>query len=131
MLLKKQNMVKPILIFFGTVFLFLGIAGIFIPGLPTTPFLLLTAGLYVRSSGKLYRNLIKSKFIGSYITDFQRDKGLTLASKLYSISTMWIMILISNVLLVESLQAKLIIIGAGIIGTIVMGFIIPTVRSQE
>jgi hypothetical protein len=44
---------------------------------------------------------------------------------------MWIMILISNVLLVESLQAKLIIIGAGIIGTIVMGFIIPTVRSQE
>jgi uncharacterized membrane protein YbaN (DUF454 family) len=120
-------MVKLILIFFGTVFLFLGIAGIFIPGLPTTPFLLLTAGLYVRSSDRLYRRLIHSKFIGTYITDFQRDKGLTLLSKLYAISTMWIMILISTSLLVSSQQVKLIIIGAGIVGTIVMGFIVPTV----
>mgnify|MGYP003564908693 CR=1 FL=1 len=120
-------MIKLILIFFGTVFLLLGIAGIFIPGLPTTPFLLLTAGLYVRSSDRLYRRLVHSKFIGTYITDFQRDKGLTLLSKLYAISTMWIMILISTSLLVSSQQVKLIIIGAGIVGTIVMGLIVPTV----
>ncbi len=124
-------MVKLILIFLGTLSLILGVAGIFIPGLPTTPFLLITAGLYIRSSESLYRNLINSKFLGSYIINFQKNKGLTLVSKLYAISTMWIMIFISAYFLIPLVHTKLIIIGAGIIGTIVMGFIIPTVHQQE
>ena len=124
-------MVKLLLIFLGTLSLALGIFGIFIPGLPTTPFLLLTAGLYVRSSEKLYRSLIGSRFLGSYISEFQRKKGLTFAAKLYTISTMWTMIFISVLFLVPALIPKLIIIGAGITGTIVMGFIVPTIHHQE
>jgi len=124
-------MVRLILIFFGTLSLILGITGIFIPGLPTTPFLLITAGLYVRSSERLYRNLISSKFIGPYILNFQRNKGLTLVSKLYAISIMWIMIIISTCFLVPSAPARLIIIGTGLLGTIVMGFIIPTIHHHE
>lgn len=124
-------MVKSILIFFGTLSLILGITGIFIPGLPTTPFLLITAGFYVRSSEKLYRTLISNKFLGSYIVNFQRYKGLTLASKLYAISTMWVMIIISTCFFIPSVHTKLIIIGTGIVGTIVMGFIVPTIHHQE
>ncbi len=121
-------MFKLLLIFFGTLSLAVGIVGIFVPGLPTTPFLLLTAGLYFRSSEKLYRRLISSKFAGSFISDFQRDKGLPLSTKLYSIAIMWTMIFISVVFLVSALIPKIIIIGAGIAGTIVMGFILPTIR---
>ena len=124
-------MFRLLLIFFGTLSLSVGIVGIFVPGLPTTPFLLLTAGLYVRSSEKLYRRLISSKFLGSFISDFQREKGLTLSTKLYSIAVMWTMIFISVVFLVTALIPKLIIIGAGITGTIVMGFILPTIRHKE
>ena len=124
-------MVKLILIFLGTLSLILGITGIFIPGLPTTPFLLITAGLYVRSSDRLYRNLISNKYLGSYIVNFQRYKGLTLVSKLYAIFTMWVMIFISTCFFIPSVHAKLIIIGTGIIGTIVMGFIVPTIHHQE
>ena len=124
-------MVKLVLIFLGTLSLILGITGIFIPGLPTTPFLLLTAGLYVRSSERLYRNLISNKLLGSYIVNFQRYKGLTLVSKLYAISTMWVMIFISTFFYIPSVHAKLIIIGTGVIGTIVMGLVIPTVHHHE
>ena len=124
-------MVKLILIFLGTLSLILGITGIFIPGLPTTPFLLITAGLYVRSSDRLYRNLISNKYLGSYIVNFQRYKGLTMLSKLYAISTMWVMIFISTCFFIPSVHTKFIIIGTGIVGTIVMGFIIPTIHHQE
>ncbi len=51
---------KAILIFLGTVSLILAVIGIFVPGLPTTPFVLLSAGLYIRSSEKLYNALISS-----------------------------------------------------------------------
>ncbi|MFO8055489.1 MAG: DUF454 family protein, partial [Bacteroidales bacterium] len=44
---------NALFIFLGTVSLFLGVLGIILPGLPTTPFLLLTAALYVKSSDKL------------------------------------------------------------------------------
>ena len=67
-------MIKFLLIFLGTISLILGITGIFVPGMPTTPFLLLTAGCYVKSSDKLYNYLIKNKLIGTYISDFQIKK---------------------------------------------------------
>ena len=61
---------KVLLIILGTIFLGLGILGIFIPGLPTTPFLLLTAALYLRSSQRLYQKLISNKILGKYIQNY-------------------------------------------------------------
>lgn len=51
----------------GTTSLILGIIGIFLPLLPTTPFLLLTAAMYFRSSPRWYHWLIQQKYLGSYI----------------------------------------------------------------
>ena len=60
-------MIKLFLIVLGSVFLGLGFLGIFTPGLPTTPFLLLAAGCYVRSSDSLYSWLLQHKLFGKYI----------------------------------------------------------------
>ena len=124
-------MVKLLLIIFGTISLFLGILGIFIPGLPTTPFLLLTAGLYVRSSEKLYHLLLNNKYLGPYINDFRTNKGLTRMTKFSSICIMWVMISISTIFFLSNKNLILIIIAIGIIGTIVMGFIIPTTNKNN
>jgi uncharacterized membrane protein YbaN (DUF454 family) len=122
---------KIFLIFLGTISLVIGVIGIFVPGLPTTVFLLITAALYMRSSDNLYQKLLANKILGPYITDFQVKKGMTRRTKLHAIGTMWFMITISSVFFIDPLNIKLIVISLGIIGTIVMGFIVRTVDKKE
>jgi uncharacterized membrane protein YbaN (DUF454 family) len=118
---------KMLWIFLGTLSLVLGIIGIVVPGLPTTAFLLLAAWFYVRSSERLYQKLISNKYLGPYILDFREKKGMTRRTKIQAIGTMWVMITISCVFLINSLTVILIVVGLGIVGTVVMGIIIRTV----
>jgi uncharacterized membrane protein YbaN (DUF454 family) len=122
---------KPVLVFLGTLSLIAGIAGIFVPGLPVTPFLLLTAGLYVRSSQKLYDRLISNRFIGSYISDYKKNNGMTMKSKLLAVAMMSLMITVSCIFLINMLSTRLLIIALGIIGAVVMIFIVPTVKQRS
>ncbi|MBN1415694.1 MAG: YbaN family protein [Bacteroidales bacterium] len=122
---------RAILITLGTLSLCLGMVGIFIPGLPTTPFLLLTAGLYVRSSERLYQQLIQNKYVGSAILEFQQKKGLTLKTKLFSIFLMWSMIFISAFVFIQSMTIRIILLFIGATGTIVMGFMLPTIDNNR
>jgi uncharacterized membrane protein YbaN (DUF454 family) len=124
-------MLKVLLIILGTISLMLGILGIFVPGLPTTPFLLLTAFLYLKGSKRLYNWLIKNRFLGKYITNYQRRKGMTKKQKIYSISLMWFMIIISAGFLVHPIVVKIIIATTGIIGTIIMGSVVPLANDDN
>jgi uncharacterized protein len=126
-----MNLFKVILIALGTLSLLIGIIGIVVPGLPTTPFILLTAGLYVKSSDKLYQRLMSNCFIGSYISKLQTNKGMTKRTKLYAIATMWVMIVFSCLFFFSSTAPELIVTLIGLIGTIVMGFIVPTVNMSN
>ena len=121
-----MSFLKSILILLGTLSLFIGAIGIVVPGLPTTPFLLLTAGLYIKSSDKLYAKLIANRFVGSYIAKFNQRKGMTIKSKIYAITTMWAMIALSCIFFIEPFKTILAVSAFGIIGTIVMGFVVPT-----
>ena len=67
---------KTVCIILGTVSLALGIIGIFLPLLPTTPFLLLTAALYFRGSPRLYQWLLNHKCLGPYIRSFRENKAI-------------------------------------------------------
>lgn len=126
-----MNLFKVILISLGTISLGIGIMGVVIPGLPTTPFLLLTAGLYVRSSDKLYQKLIANRLIGSFVLEFYSNKGMTKKTKLYAIILMWLMISASCLLFITVPVLKLIVLITGIIGTIVMGFIVRTAHKPK
>lgn len=125
-----MNLLKAIMISLGTVSLILGVSGLFIPGLPTTPFLLLTTVLYVRSSDKLYQLLITNKLIGTYILNFRMNKGMTKKSKILAICSMWFMISFSSLFVIKSFSLKLLVFITGVIGTIIMGFIVPTVYNS-
>ena len=67
----------------------LGIMGIFLPVLPTTPFLLLSAALYMRSSQRLYNWLMSHKHLGVYIRNFREYKALPLRVKIVSVTMVW------------------------------------------
>ncbi len=122
-----MDLLKPIMILLGALSLCIGVIGIAVPGLPTTPFLLLSAGLYLRSSDRLYQKLISSKYVGSYITRYQVNKGLTKRNKISAIITMWSMIALSCLLFISSLKVRIVVVMVGITGTMVMGWLIPTV----
>jgi uncharacterized membrane protein YbaN (DUF454 family) len=120
-------MIKPILILLGSIFLGLGFIGIIVPGLPTTPFLLLAAACYVRSSDRLYSWLLDHKLFGKHIRNFRETRSIPLASKIGSIVVMWIMIGLSVCIFIEVISLKIIIVILGIIGSLVL-LLIPTTR---
>ena len=97
---------KYLLIFLGSLSLALGVIGIILPVLPTTPFLLLAAALYVRSSEKLYQWLINQKYLGSYIRNFREHKAIPLHAKIISISMIWITLTYCSITVSEQIWVK-------------------------
>ena len=67
----------------------LAAAGIFVPLLPTTPFLLLAAACFVRSSDRLYQWLITHRWFGSYIRNYREHKAITRQAKIVTLTLLW------------------------------------------
>ena len=116
--LMKDAIKSKILIFFGSFFLIIGIIGIFIPILPTTPFLLLSAACYARGSEKFYNWLINNKWLGEYINNYQKGRGIPLNIKILAISLLWITIVFSTIVVVSNYLIQIILIIIAIAVTI-------------
>ncbi len=80
---------KTFLALLGALSLVLGLVGIFVPLLPTTPFLLLTAALWVRSSPRLYDWLLAHRRLGPYIRQFREHRAIPLRAKILSLTLLW------------------------------------------
>lgn len=87
--------IRRVLIVAGFLFVGLGILGIFLPVLPTTPFLLLAAACFARSSQKFYNWLLNNRWFGRYIRNYREGRGIPLRVKIITISLLWVTILIS------------------------------------
>lgn len=81
---------KMILTIVGLISLALGITGIFLPVLPTTPFLLLSAALFLKSNKGLYDWLLDHPRLGPYIRNFMEYKAIPLRIKILSVSMVWV-----------------------------------------
>ena len=84
---------RIIFLFLGILSLVLGVVGVFLPVLPTTPFLLLSATLFLRSSQKLYDWLLSHPCLGEYIRNFKEHNAIPLRVKIISVSLVWITLL--------------------------------------
>jgi uncharacterized membrane protein YbaN (DUF454 family) len=73
----------------GIIAVGLGLIGVFVPLLPTTPFLLLAAACFVRSSGRLYAWLIHHKWFGDYIRHYREHRAITLRAKIGVLVLLW------------------------------------------
>lgn len=108
--LHRNMAVRWSLLFAGNVFISLGILGIFLPLVPTTVFLLLAAWCYARSSQRVYDWLLQNKYFGSNLRNYREGRGITLASKILSLSVLWITVSLSVVYGAESWIARLALI---------------------
>lgn len=77
----------------GSIALALGIIGVFLPLLPTTPFLLLAAALYFRSSQRLYNWLLNHPHLGVYIRNFREHRAIPMRVKIVSVTLVWVTLL--------------------------------------
>ena len=84
---------KWILTILGFIALGLGVLGAFLPVLPTTPFLLLAAALFLRGNKDRYEWLLSHPKLGPYITNFMIHKAIPLRVKIVSVSLIWITLL--------------------------------------
>lgn len=73
----------------GTIALLLGIAGIFLPLLPTTPFLLLASACFLRGSERMHHWLMTHRQLGPYLRNYQQGRGVPLRVKITALAMMW------------------------------------------
>lgn len=100
----------------GLLALVLGIVGIFLPILPTTPLLLLASFLFLKSSKPLYDWLMNHPRLGPYIRNFMVHKSIPLKIKIISVSMVWITLLYCAVAVAEHWAFRLffVLLAAGI-----------------
>jgi uncharacterized membrane protein YbaN (DUF454 family) len=114
----SNKVVKYILASLGLISLFMGILGIFLPLLPTTPFLLLSAALFMKSSTRLYNWLMNHKYLGKYLKNYIQHKTISTKTKISAISLLWITILTSVIFITEKILVKIVLLAIAIAVTI-------------
>jgi len=126
------------LIAVGSFALVMGIVGVFLPLWPTTPFLLLAAACYVRSSQRLYRWLLGHRHLGVYVRDFVSGRGIPRKAKVVSLALMWATTLMSSAIVVARFGAVpwtvSYALGLGVVAVAVhyyIGYHLPTCTTRE
>ena len=74
----------------GTIFIAIGVIGVVVPILPTTPFLLLAAICYMRGSRRLYNSLLHNRIVGGYIRNYLEGRGMSPKMKIWTLSLLWV-----------------------------------------
>lgn len=119
-----------LLIIAGTILVGLGIVGILLPVLPTTPFLLLAAYCYARSSRRFLDWLMNAKYLGDYIRNYRERRGMTLGAKVVSLGSLWVTIGYSTLFAVEALLVRILLVGIAL-GVTTHLLRLPTYRGKS
>jgi uncharacterized protein len=104
-----SNLKRVLFIVCGTISLCIGIVGIFVPILPTTPFLLLAAICYLKGSRRLYDALLCNRFFGKYIRNYLEGKGMPRRMKIWTLSLLWATIVLTAIFATNNLIIRIIL----------------------
>ena len=131
----KLNFKKILFIIVGSISFLLGAVGIVIPGLPTTPFMILSSIMFLNSSDRLYLWLTTHERFGKYVLDFKKGKGITFKTKLYAQTMMLLTMSLSLIPLspafIENVIVRIILALSAIFSFWLVGFKIPTNKSLK
>ena len=118
--INENKSIRLLWVFLGSLSVGMGVIGIFVPGWPTTIFLIIGSYFYIRSSEKLYNWLMNNKILGIYLKNYYSGKGMPLKAKIFSILMMWSFGLLSIFLWIPSnlMIVKITVFILLVIGTI-------------
>ena len=104
----------------GFISMMLGLIGIPVPGLPTTPFMILAAACFAKSSQSFYDWIINNRIFGEHVKNYREGNGIPRKSKPMILTTMWVFVLFAVLIAIPDHFpiAKGITLILAIIGTI-------------
>ncbi|WP_169805521.1 YbaN family protein [Methanobrevibacter filiformis] len=112
-----MNIKRSLFLTVGSVSLSLGVIGIVIPVLPTTPFILISAFCFANSSKRAEKWLLSNKYFRIYIENYRNKTGIPKSLKIQSISFLWIMLILS-MLITRNILIAIVLVIVGICVTI-------------
>ena len=118
--LHRSPTVRALLWIAGSVSLALGVIGIVLPGLPTTPFILLAAACYAKASPRLHQWLLNHRWFGPMLSDWERDRSLTRRTKTVAVVSMLVMVSFSAWTFHGRPAVQLVLLLTGAIGAFVV-----------
>lgn len=128
--MNSSVLTKILLRIAGTVCIGLGILGIFLPLLPTTPFLLLAAACYARSSKRLYNWLLNSRYLGKYIRNYREGKGIPFGIKIITILLLVLTIGYTSIFVIHIWLVRIILFLI-FVGVSIHVLFFPTLRNKN
>jgi hypothetical protein len=124
---------KPFYNLVGALAVLLGILGLFLPLLPTTPFLLLASWCFARGSERLHGWLLSHRVFGEYLRNFEAGRGIPLKAKIVATLMLWASLLVTMQRLYETrgpaLPALLALVGTGV--SLYLWRYLPTLRLER
>jgi len=124
----SNPVLKAFWIIAGTIFVVLGAFGVILPGLPTTPFLILAAACYIRSSQRLYDWLIANKTFGPYLKDYREGKGIPKRAKKIALIMMTIFVGYAVIFALDDLTIRIAVLALGMIGFYYVAYKVPSAK---
>jgi hypothetical protein len=97
--IKEMNVKKIFFVFAGFTSLALGVLGLFLPLLPTTPLVILSAACFSKSNRRLEAWLERNRVFGPFIANYRTKRGISLWHKIFSVSFLWAGLITSMVLM--------------------------------
>lgn len=116
----RERVIRAFWVTLGVISLVLGFIGIFLPLLPTTPFVLLAAACFARGSEKFHHWLITHERFGPLVRDWQAHRSIPFRAKCLALSMMWTSMSITAWLLRARPVSSLTLIAIGIAVTVWM-----------
>ena len=118
---------RAVLVAAGLLALLLGLLGAVLPGLPTTPFILLAAACFAQASPRLHSWLVQHRWLGPMVRDWEAHRSMPLRIKWLASGMMVLMVGVSAWQLAERPIVQAVVLVAGVIGCVVV-WRIPTRR---
>ena len=106
----KNKLLRMLLLACGFFFIFLSVLGAILPLVPTTPFLIVAAACFYKSSGRFYRWIMFNRFFGQYLRDYTSGKGIPLHIKILSVIFLWVSTLVSVFIFIPYLWLEIVVI---------------------
>ncbi len=115
----------------GLVCLGLGLIGVVVRGLPTTPFLLLATLCFSQSSERMNRWILTHPRLGPFVRDIRTGRGVSLRVKVVSLVLAWLFIGAFAVFLTTSTPLRVFLILLVLTKTVLMIWVIPTKNARR